>query len=160
MVFCEPVIVVQISNIAAIRGKAQDRSQGPTKVVRMYSAVLNRGREAWIESRNTNMRGTGREHSINQRRTAKSIVNADKKVDPTGQVLHKHRSDRTFDRWTQHGLQYHGDLRLLLAIVERGRLPFLPYGFDQRAQHRLNLRIVPEDPKNALISLYHLAAFG
>ena len=70
------------------------------------------------------MRGTGCEHSINQRWAAQSIIDTDKKVDAARQVLHEHRSDRAFDRWTQHGLQYHGDLSLFLAIVERASLAF------------------------------------
>jgi hypothetical protein len=97
VVFREPVIVVQIRNIATVRGKTQDRSQGPAEVVRMYATVLNRGRVVWIEPRNPNMRGTGREHSINQRWAAQSSVDADEKMDPTGQILHEHGSDRTLD---------------------------------------------------------------
>jgi len=115
-----PVVVVQVSDVAAVRGVAQDRLQRTPEPAGVETAVALRGRVAEVDHRDGDVRRPLVEERLEHAAVTLPTVDADQHLDPAREALGIDRAKRLRDRGPDDGRHHDADLEGGLQIVYHG----------------------------------------
>src|SRR5579883_3342634 len=99
----EPVVVVELGDVAAVRHIAQDGAHRAAESVQMHAAVPHRGGIAGVEQRYRMALGALRQDLVEDSRVAYRPIDADQDLQPARKGLPEYRLHRSLEGRSQHG---------------------------------------------------------
>ena len=119
-----PIVVVEISDIAAVGEIGQNATQHAAVIGRVQAAVPHRCRIAGIDDIDAAMGGTLGADRFDETDVAVRPVDADQNLDAARRRLPEHRLQRLFHGRADDGRHDHGNVGRPLQIVVRIRIGF------------------------------------